>query len=242
MESKRSLVKVTFKHYSYEPTYYNDKFDLKVGDKVYVDGKFEGEIGTVIEVNYTFKIKLSDYQKVIAVVDTTIKGEFTQLDCYMTTFDPNALPVEKAKLWFNPPLKENDEIVSASDGKSFALSNMEVIFDDWIVNSGKAYYKTKSVLYFHLENNHVYAIVEGTKNYEVEFDYSNGIVSNLMCNCFCIGNCKHEYATLLMLKDMLKAIDDYSMTLCPPKRITAVRTDILFNYSINKKTGTTISL
>lgn len=46
--------------------YYNDSFDLKVGDFVYVEGKLEGYRGQVTEVNYSFKIKPSDYKKVIA--------------------------------------------------------------------------------------------------------------------------------------------------------------------------------
>ena len=240
---KRSLVKVTFKHSSYEPTYYNDKFNIEVGDKVYVEGKFEGEIGTVIEVNYNFKIKASEYKKVIAVADTSVRGMFSQHDLYMTTFDPSALPPEKVKLWFSSPLKENDEIISSSDNKSFELNNIKENFDEWVAIKGNSYYKAKNVLYFNFENNHVYAIVEGSKNYEIEFDYRDGVVSNLICSCFCTGNCKHEYAALMMLKDMLKLIENHSMTLCPPKNITAIRTDILFNYTImHKKEGITINL
>ena len=43
---------------------------------VYVDGKLEGQRGRVVEVSYTFKIKLSDYKRVIAVVDTNVSGQF----------------------------------------------------------------------------------------------------------------------------------------------------------------------
>lgn len=240
---KKSLVKVSFEHSSYEPIYYNDKFNIEVGDKVYVDGKFEDKIGTVIEVNYNFKIKTSEYKKVIAVADTSVKGLFSQHDFYMTTFDSNALPPEKVKLWFNSPLKENDEVISCSDGKSFELNKMKESFDEWTTLRGISYHKSKNVLYFHFENNHIYAIVEGSKNYEIEFDYRDGVVSNLMCSCFCTGNCKHEYAALLMLQDMLKLIEKHSKDLCPPKNITTIRTDILFNYTImHKKEGITISL
>ena len=57
-------------------TYFNALFDLKVGDRVYVDGKLEGQLGHVVDVSYNFKIKISDYKKVIAVVDTTVHGQF----------------------------------------------------------------------------------------------------------------------------------------------------------------------
>ena len=38
---KKSLVKVRFPEKGMALTYYNDQFDLKIGDRVYVDGKLE---------------------------------------------------------------------------------------------------------------------------------------------------------------------------------------------------------
>ena len=53
-------------------SYYNDLFDLHRGDLVFVVGKLEGLRGIVVDVSYNFKIKLSDYKRVIAVADTTL--------------------------------------------------------------------------------------------------------------------------------------------------------------------------
>ena len=64
---RKSLVQIRFPGKGMALTYYNDQFDLKPGDQVYVDGKMEGLLGQVMEVNYNFKIKISDYKKVIAV-------------------------------------------------------------------------------------------------------------------------------------------------------------------------------
>ena len=61
IEPKKSVVQVYFPSRGMNLAYYNDSFDLKVGDLVYVDGKLEGHRGQVTEVNYSFKIKLSDY-------------------------------------------------------------------------------------------------------------------------------------------------------------------------------------
>ena len=69
---KKSIVQVYFPHRGMGWAYYNDSFDLKVGDFVYVEGKLEGYRGQVTEVNYSFKIKLSDYKKVVAVIDTNV--------------------------------------------------------------------------------------------------------------------------------------------------------------------------
>lgn len=64
--ARESLVRVYFPQRGFDCTYYNNLFDLHVGDLVYVDGKLEGKRGKVIDVSYTFKIKLSDYKRVIA--------------------------------------------------------------------------------------------------------------------------------------------------------------------------------
>lgn len=71
----KSVVQVQFPSKGRSLAYYNDKFDLHVGDIVFVDGKLEGIQGIVTEVSRSFKIKLSDYKRVIAVADTTVKGE-----------------------------------------------------------------------------------------------------------------------------------------------------------------------
>ena len=58
----RSLVLIHFPARNMTLSYYNDQFDLHCGDLVFVDGKLEGFRGHVVDVCYTFKIKLSDYK------------------------------------------------------------------------------------------------------------------------------------------------------------------------------------
>ena len=53
----KSLVQVYFPERNQSLTYFNDQFDLKRGDFVFVDGKLEGIRGVVREVSKTFKIK-----------------------------------------------------------------------------------------------------------------------------------------------------------------------------------------
>ena len=64
-KAKKSVVDVFFPDRHLTCSYYNDMFDLKVGDIVYVDGKLEGLCGRVTNVNYTFKIKLSDVEEFV---------------------------------------------------------------------------------------------------------------------------------------------------------------------------------
>ena len=105
IEPKKSVVQVYFPHRGMGWAYYNDSFDLKVGDFVYVEGKLEGYRGQVTEVNYSFKIKLSDYQKVVAIIDTNVRGDFYLAGSHFVSFDPAVLPYEKIRSWFLPPVK-----------------------------------------------------------------------------------------------------------------------------------------
>ena len=72
----KSVVQVYFPTKNRTLGYYNDTFDLYCGDLVYVDGKLEGLYGRVVQVSYHFKIKLSDYRRVVAVADTEVHGTF----------------------------------------------------------------------------------------------------------------------------------------------------------------------
>jgi hypothetical protein len=51
---KKSLVQVLFPAKDKTVPYFNDTFDLKVGDFVYVEGEFAGQIGRVTQINYHF--------------------------------------------------------------------------------------------------------------------------------------------------------------------------------------------
>ena len=96
---KKSVVRVYFPVRNMTLSYYNDLFDLHKGDIVYVDGKLEGLQGRVVDVTYTFKIKLSDYKRVIAVADTNVTGEFYFAGSHILSFDRRAIPFEKVITW-----------------------------------------------------------------------------------------------------------------------------------------------
>lgn len=207
---RRSVVQVYFESRNMKLAYYNDKFDLHVGDIVFVDGKLEGKRGLVTEVNYNFKIKISDYKRVIAVADTDVKGQFFTAGSHFVTFEPSALPVSKVKTWFKAPAADEDEFVSSYDDTSFMLddpNSMNISPD--VAERGYEYYYDNHVKYLCLDGTHGYAIVEGSEAYEVEFEYTKGEIRNLVCSCFCSYNCKHEFAAMLQLRDTLKHISKH---------------------------------
>ena len=207
---RKSLVQVYFWRRNRTLTYYNDMFDLKVGDIVFVDGKLENERGCVVEISYTFKIKLSDYKRVIAVADTDVHGKLFMDNCNFYSFDKETLSKEKVRTWFFPPQNHDDEdIVVSFDDTTFPLSELNKMkISENATARGFEYYREGKVRYISLDKNKGYAIVDGTHFYEVEFEYNDGEISNLICSCPCSSNCKHNFATMLQLRDCLKNIED----------------------------------
>ena len=184
----RSLVLIHFPARNMTLSYYNDQFD----------------------VCYTFKIKLSDYKRVISVADTKVHGEFHFAGSHFVTFDRSALPYEQVITWFKAPEKEDTEIVSEQDGSGFQLNDLQTMkISDAIAEREHDYYRENRVRYISLDKTRVRAIVEGTQPYELECDYIDGEIRNLVCDCFCTYACKHMFAAMLQLKETLTFIEKH---------------------------------
>jgi hypothetical protein len=239
-EPRRSVVQVYFEERHFTLAYYNDSFDLHVGDIVYVEGKQEGLRGRVSEVNYNFKIKISDYKRVIAVVDRSVSGEFFMAGSHFVSFDRQALPYRKILAFFKAPEEEYDDFISGSDGSSFSLGNLsDLNVPDAISERGYEYYVENRVLFICIDAGKGRAIVEGRDIYEVEFEFSGGQIKSLTCSCFCSNICKHEFAVMLQLKETLGMIEkNYSGAFEKSDYFSAIRKSVLFNFAIDgKKSG-----
>ncbi len=205
---RKSVVQVKFPGRDMTLAYFNDRFDLKVGDTVYVDGKLEGIPGRVTDISYSFKIRLSDYKNVIAVVDTAVHGRLYIAGTHLIAFDRDVLSSRKVALWFKSPDGEDEEYVFGSDGVGFDLYDLKAMnVSPEIAERGHKYYMENRVRYISLDGEKGYAIVEGTKPYEVEFEYRNGEIYDLVCSCYCSFRCKHEVAAILQLRETLDYID-----------------------------------
>ena len=231
---RRSVVQIYFADRHMTLTYYNDQFDLHHGDLVYVDGKMEGVIGRVTEINYNFKIRISDYKQVVAVIDTAVKGQFFMAGSHFLTFDRDALPRNKVFTWFNSPITD-DEFICGSDDSSFLLDELDKMnISQQIAERGQTYYLENKVLYICIDDTYGYAIVDGNEHYEVEFEYRNGEISRLVCSCFCSYNCKHEFAAMLLLKETLMRIEkNHADEYCRTGYFAAINKATLFTYAID---------
>ena len=241
VQPRKSVVQVYFPHRGMGWAYYNDSFDLKVGDFVYVEGKLEGYRGQVTEVNYAFKIKLSDYKKVIAVIDTNVKGDVYLAGSHVVSFDKNVIPFVKVLIWFKAP--ENDEeFVSSDDADGFPLADLSKMkISHEAADRGHDYYIENRVGFLEIDDIRGHAIVEGSENYEIEFDYIDGEISNLKCSCFCSSACKHEFAAMLQLKESLELItenyeDEYN------GYFAAISKGVFMNIVMNKKRSGKITI
>lgn len=241
---RKSVVQVYFTQRNMTLSYYNDRFDLHRGDIVYVDGKLEGLRGRVTEVDYNFKIKLSDYKRVIAVADTVVHGQFFTANYHFVTFDRTALPVSQVGTWFKAPTKEEDEFASGSDETAFFLDDLSGMkVSTAIAERGRDYYIENKVKYLCLDDTKGYAIVEGSKTYEVEFEYRDGEISSLTCSCFCGGSCKHEFAAMLQLKETLELIGKhYEAEYARTGYFAAINKGTLFALAVDGKESGSFTL
>ena len=232
----KSIVQVRFPSQGRSFAYYNDRFDLLVGDIVFVEGKLEGVQGTVTEVSRSFKIKLSDYKRVIAVANTTVKGELYFGGSHLIAFDKNVIPYEKVRGWFLPP--ENDEEVAVGyDDEGVFLDELgDFEIKPEIAKRGFDYYNRNKVVYISVEGTTGRASIVGSKPYEVSFDYDDGGIRNITCDCFCSYHCKHEFAALLQLRETLKIIEDlYDDEYSQGDYFAAVSKSALMNYAVDRK-------
>ncbi|MBR6791435.1 MAG: hypothetical protein IKM31_11285 [Oscillospiraceae bacterium] len=235
-----SVVQVYFAERKMKLAYYNDRFDLQPGDLVYVEGKLEGIRGRVVEVSYNFWIRMSDYKRVIAVADTSVNGRFFMAGSHFVTFSRTALPAEKTLSWYKAPENGDEEFVCGYDDTSFSLDDPDGMrISAAAAERGHNYYLENRVRYLCIDGGRGYAIVEGTKPYETEFEYRGGRISGLRCSCFCSGNCKHEFAVMLQLKETLEWIGknhaaEYERT----GYFAAVSKEVLFTFAASgKETG-----
>ncbi len=237
--ARKSVVQVKFPKRGMELSYYNDSFDLKRGDMVYVEDKLEGQIGIITGVNYNFRIKLSDYKRVIALVDTDVKGRFFTAGSHFLSFERDSIPVDKVRTWFIAPnnTEDEEEIISSSDDSSFSLNDLSGMnISPAVADRGRDYYVENKVRYICLDGGRGYAIVEGREAYEVEFEYISGEISALTCSCFCSGNCKHGLAAMLQLRETLEHIcKHYEAESERSDYFAAIFKNVLFSFAIDGK-------
>ncbi|MCQ4023271.1 MULTISPECIES: SWIM zinc finger domain-containing protein [unclassified Ruminococcus] len=241
---RKSVVEVYFPSRDRSYPYFNDSFDLKKGDIVFVDGKLERIRGIVVNVTYNFKIKLSDYKRVIAVADTNVKGELFFAGSHLISFDRQIIPYGKVVRWFKAPENPDDEVVYGDDGEEYELDDFQSMnISGEILSRGHKYYMDNKVVYISLDGKNGKAIVTGSGIYEVEFTYENGMISNLTCDCYCSYHCKHEVAVMFQLRDILHTIfENYENKYKEINYFAAICSSDLFAVAVDMNKSGSVTL
>lgn len=222
-----SLVRVYFAERGAEYTYYNDAFDLHEGDIVYVEGKLEGVRGQVTGVNRNFRIRLSDYKRVVGRADAAVCGSFSLAGNYLIAHDRKTLPYDQAITWFKAPMRPGEAFAFGYDGASLALNAIEGAFPPSSIERGEAYFLQNRVVYLELDEGLVRAVVSGTRFYEVSFLFDGERVSIPACDCYVAAPCKHAYAALRTFQNLLKRAP-----ICPDY-FAAVEKNALLSFALS---------
>ncbi len=237
---RKSLVQVHFDERSMTLAYYNDRFDLHRGDVVYVEGKLEGVRGIIVDVAYTFKIRLSDYKRVVALVDTSVIGRLFISGSHFVAFESSVIPYEKVRLWYKMPELKEEIVAFGDDGEGFLLDNLnEMHVKADVAGRGISYYEGNHVFFVELNGVRGRALVRGTKIYELEFNCMDDYVRGLVCDCYCAYTCKHQVATMLQLKETLEFIrENYAAEYEKSRYFAAIsKTELLDNALIRRSSG-----
>ena len=210
----RSLVSVQFVRSGRELTYYNDRFALEVGDRVFVSGKHAGEPGIVQKVTTKFRINLADYQRVISKAACTIHGTYESVMDKMVSYDRNALTPEEFRLWILPPVhwdsdeSEIDDDYEIVEGDGYELHLPDLENSDEASGSAleraTGYCCEGRIAYISVRDGIGTAFVEGTDWYEVNFRLRGDVMSEMYCDCPFPGLCKHLLAVAMTIRALSK--------------------------------------
>lgn len=207
-QPRRCVAKVYFERAGRSFDYYNDEFFLEPGDKVFVTGKFYGELGTVESVVTHFRIDLRKYKKVIGKPETGMTGAFLIVGDKMVSFDTNFDADRFAAVMIAPPDPEDgEEEIVCGEGWSVGLADFEA--SDFVTAEKMILaidlLKQGRVLYLSVKDGKGAAFVRGTELYRLDFSFDGETVSDLYCSCRFNDDClcKHEIAALMTLRELI---------------------------------------
>ena len=239
-----SVVRVYFPERDRAYSYYNDRFDLHVGDVVYVSGKLAGLPGHVAAVDYNFRIRLADYERVIGAADRNVRGTFYVSGTHMLTLDHGVLPYAQVRSWFFPPEADGEYAVGHGPGPTYTLDFLDQLsLPGETAGKGQACYAEGRVVYLSVDGTQGHAIVQGSAPHELTFTYTGGTVSALTCTCYETGLCKHGAALLLQLRETVDFLrEKHEEAFAASDRFAAVSKRVFSHFAMDGPVGGCITL
>ncbi|MBO6011844.1 MAG: SWIM zinc finger family protein [Oscillospiraceae bacterium] len=204
-EPVRSLVSVSFPDDGRTLTYYNDGFALEPGDRVFVEGKLAGRVGVVEKVCEKFRIRPSDYKKVVSVANAVLRGTYEAVLDMMVARGGDAMSPEEFRATVLPPRSGEDELL-VGDGFELDLNDPASAeeADRASIDRAIEYCRGNRVAYVAVRGGAGTAYVRGTKWYEVGFTLDGDRVAGMYCDCPRPGLCKHLLAVAFTVGALVK--------------------------------------
>ena len=204
LEAKRSLVLVKFEGNGKSLSYYNDRFCLVPGDRVFVSGAYFGTPGIVESVTTKFKINVSKYERVLSRAVTEIHGTYEKALNTMYSYDDTAMTAEDFRTWIiSPPADpDEDEEIICGEGYEldlFAIDENEDV-NPAVFNRAVNYCQEGNVAYISVKDGIGKAYIEGTTWYEIDFRLEGDHMTEMYCDCPYPGLCKHLLAVALTIR------------------------------------------
>jgi len=223
---KTNIVYVKF-GYNREYPYINNQFDLKVGDKVYVNGKCKDQIGTVIEVINQFKASIKHYKYVVQKINFDFHGKFTKCEEFFVSVGEDALPYEQVFSWIKGPSLEEEpgenEFLVCGNGYEIDLNDFDVENCELTkyknLEDEYCFIKTIEVEFITVKNSVGKAFVYNDDEYsivEFKIDMKTKKMSNIFCDCLSARLCFDIEAVAIAIITAIKKgvlTDDENFTI-----------------------------
>lgn len=206
---KPNVVYVKFDNCKIYP-YLNDKFDLAVGDKVYVDGKLAGKIGEVCEVLTKFKVNLKYYKYVLKKIDYDMEGSYKKLDNFVVGIGDNAVAFDKMLDWIKAPPspdEEEDEFVYG-DGYEIMFNNKDednsLDVNQFDLNEGACIAQHGGVKFICVINGQGKAAVMHNDDIDIiDFSFDREKLTDMYCTCISPKLCKNMIAVAYVINKII---------------------------------------
>ena len=201
-----NVVTVRFKN-GIELPYYNNKFNLNEGDRVFVDGKYYGSCGVVTEVITKFKISRKQYKDVIAKLDLTVHGNFKKFENFMISTTGTTATREQILSWLIPPFVpqfEGDEPDEFIYGEGYFCDLKTIPCSTETLDDGLELLNDGKLTVLIIKDGIGTAFFEGKTGHVVDFKYNNSGLTEMFCDCIKPNFCKHFAAICIFLNDLTK--------------------------------------
>lgn len=232
-----SKVKVAFAGANRLYTYFNDEFDLRSGDVVYVEGKMWKRPGQVREVCPADPAEKDAFNKVLQGVNLKVHGTYYSYGPYMFSFEGEAIDFAQFRSWVSPPLEED----VAREQTSFDLKLDELGSYDWIPESalsgGMRHFKEESVQYLAVIDGKGFALVKEGQWHSITFDYDGRRMYNMVCRRDHGFFSACDAAVCLTLRALLDLFDKEFFDQFDGRNFTAVNRQVFYQiiaYSLEK--------